>query len=75
VFAPAQGITATYQHDLLRECKTHVLSIEIIFIHIPVEAGMAAARIGVLDWLLGSVGAMNSKYPAWQARTIIRVPL
>ena len=35
-----------------RNSETNVLSIEIGFIHIPVEAGMAAVRIGVLDWLL-----------------------
>jgi hypothetical protein len=38
------------QHDLVRECETNALSIEIRFIHIPVEAGMAAVSINVQDW-------------------------
>ena len=48
------------QHDLLRrECETNVLSIEIRFVHMPVKAGMAAVRIGVLET---DVVVMNSKY-------------
>jgi hypothetical protein len=47
------------------ECETNALSIEIRFIHISVEAGMAAVRIGVLDWLL--VPWCNEKCTVWQA--------
>jgi hypothetical protein len=35
-----------------RNSESNVLGFEIGFIHIPVEAGVAAVRIGVLDWLL-----------------------